>query len=77
MYSVKDKVTVIAKTDTGYFKFSDGSFIHGDYLSDSKVIRTTVTTAKKTETRNKSDSFYSKYSYGSKQYLCELCGYHH
>lgn len=73
---MKDKVTVIAKTDTGYFKFSDGSFIHGDYLSDSKVVRTTVTTAKKAETPNKSDWFYSKNSYGNKQYLCELCGYY-
>ena len=36
-YNVNDKVTVTAKTDTGYFKLSDGSFIHGDYLSDSKV----------------------------------------
>ena len=37
LYSVNDTVTVTAKTDTGYFKLSDGSFIHGDYLSDSKV----------------------------------------
>ena len=37
LYSVNDKVTVTAKTDTGYFKLSDGSFIHSDYLSDSKV----------------------------------------
>lgn len=34
---MNDKVTVTAKTDTGYFKLSDGSFIHSDYLSDSKV----------------------------------------
>ena len=51
LYSVNDKVTVTAKTDTGYFKLSDGSFIHGDYLSDSKVAQTTATTtAKKAET---------------------------
>ena len=37
LYNVNDKVTVTAKTDTGYFKLSDGSFIHGDYLSDNKV----------------------------------------
>ena len=47
--SVNDKVTVIAKTDTGYFKLSDGSFIHGDYLSDNKVAQTTITTTKKAE----------------------------
>ena len=49
LYSVNDKVTVIAKTDTGYFKLSDGSFIHSDYLSDNKVAQTTTTT-KKAET---------------------------
>ena len=49
LYSVNDKVTVIAKTDTGYFKLSDGSFIHSDYLSDNKVAQTTITT-KKAET---------------------------
>ncbi len=50
LYSVNDKVTVTAKTDTGYFKLSDGSFIHSDYLSDSKVAQTTTTTTKKAET---------------------------
>lgn len=49
LYSVNDKVTVIAKTDTGYFKLSDDSFIHGDCLSDNKVAQTTTTT-KKAET---------------------------
>lgn len=52
LYSVNDKVKVIAKTNTGYFKLDTGAFIHGDYLSDSKiVIQTTVaTTTKKQET---------------------------
>lgn len=49
LYSVNDKVTVTAKTDTGYFKLSDGSFIHGDYLSDSKIVIQTTTTTKKAE----------------------------
>ena len=49
LYSVNDKVTVTAKTDTGYFKLSDGSFIHGDYLSDNKVAQTVTTTTKKAE----------------------------
>ena len=53
LYNVNDKVTVTAKTNTGYFKLSDGSFIHGDYLSDNKVAQTTVTTTtKKAETTN-------------------------
>ena len=36
-YRLNDKVTVVAKTDTGYYKLADGEFIHGDYLSTSKV----------------------------------------
>lgn len=36
-YSLNDTVTITAKTDTGYFKLADGTFIHGDYLSSSKV----------------------------------------
>ena len=50
LYSVNDKVTITAKTDTGYFKLSDGSFIHSDYLSDSKIVIQTTTTTKKAET---------------------------
>ncbi len=50
LYSVNDKVTVTAKTNTGYYKLSDGSFIHGDYLSDSKIVIQTTTTTKKAET---------------------------
>ena len=49
LYSVNAKVTVTAKTDTGYFKLSDGSFIHSDYLSDSKIVIQTTTTTKKAE----------------------------
>lgn len=52
IYNVNDKVKVVAKTNTGYFKLDTGAFIHGDYLSDSKIIiQTTVaTTTKKQET---------------------------
>lgn len=59
LYSVNDKVTVIAKTDTGYFKLSDGSFIHSDYLSDNKVAQTTTTT-KKAETSKPADTTTKK-----------------
>ena len=52
LYSVNDKVTVTAKTNTGYYKLSDGSFIHGDYLSDSKVTQPAAPATKKTETPN-------------------------
>lgn len=44
-YSLNQAVTVIAKTDTGYYKIGDGEYIHGDYLSSGKVT-TTVTTSK-------------------------------
>lgn len=52
LYNVNDKVKIVAKTNTGYFKLDTGAFIHGDYLSDSKIIiQTTVaTTTKKQET---------------------------
>lgn len=60
LYSVNDKVTVTAKTDTGYFKLSDGSFIHGDYLSDSKVTQTAAPATKKTETPKPADTTTKK-----------------
>ena len=60
LYSVNDKVTVTAKTDTGYYKLSDGSFIHSDYLSDSKVAQTTTTTTKKAETTKPADTTTKK-----------------
>ena len=44
IYNVNDKVKVVAKTNTGYFKLDTGAFVHGDYLSDSKVVVQTTTT---------------------------------
>ena len=35
-YRLNDKVTVVAKTDTNYYKLEDGTFIHCDYLSKNK-----------------------------------------
>ena len=60
LYSVNDKVTVIAKTDTGYFKLSDGSFIHSDYLSDNKVAQTAAPATKKAETSKPADTTTKK-----------------
>ena len=60
LYSVNDKVTVTAKTNTGYYKLSDGSFIHGDYLSDNKVAQTATTTTKKAETPKPSQTTTKK-----------------
>ena len=42
-YSLNDKVTVVAKTDTDYYKLDDGTFIHCDYLSESEVVVSTET----------------------------------
>ena len=50
LYSVNDKVTVTAKTDTGYYKLDTGAYIHSDYLSDSKVTQTAAPATKKAET---------------------------
>lgn len=60
LYSVNDKVTVTAKTDTGYFKLSDGSFIHSDYLSDNKVAQPAAPATKKTETSKPSQTTTKK-----------------
>ena len=37
LYNVNDKVTVVAITNTGYYKLEDGTFIHSDYLSDKEI----------------------------------------
>lgn len=36
-YKLNDKVTVTAKTDTDYYKLSDGTFIHSDFLSEKEI----------------------------------------
>lgn len=56
IYNINDKVKVVAKTNTGYFKLDTGAFIHGDYLSNNKVtVQTTTTTVATTKkpTENK------------------------
>ena len=60
LYSVNDKVTVTAKTDTGYYKLDTGAYIHSDYLSDSKIVIQTTTTAKKAETPKPSQTTTKK-----------------
>lgn len=44
-YTKGTKVTVVAATDTGYYKLKDGSFIHSSYLSDTKPGAVTTTAA--------------------------------
>ena len=41
-YSLNDAVTVVAITDTDYYKLEDGTFIHADFLSDSQIVITTT-----------------------------------
>ena len=62
LYKTNTEVKVVARTNTGYFKLSDGSFIHGDYLSDSKVTvqTTTTTTTQKSETPKPADTTTKK-----------------
>lgn len=40
-YRLNDMVTVVAITDTDYYKLDDGSFIHADYLSERKTVSET------------------------------------
>ena len=37
-----DAVNVTAITDTGYYKLDDGTYIHSDYLTDTKPVETTT-----------------------------------
>lgn len=40
-YRLNEKVTVTAITDTDYYKLSDGTFIHKDYLSENETVNNT------------------------------------
>lgn len=42
LYALNDAVTVVAYTDTDYFKLDDGNFIHKDYLSGEEIVTTTT-----------------------------------
>ena len=44
-YKKGTKVTVVAATDTGYYKLKDGSYIHSSFLSDTKPGAATTKTA--------------------------------
>ena len=45
-YELNEAVTVVAVTDTDYYKLEDGTFIYADYLSDSETV---MITAEQTE----------------------------
>lgn len=44
-YNLNDTVTVVAKTDTDYYKLSDGNFIHVSYLKNEMTVITTTAAA--------------------------------
>lgn len=60
-YGINDKVTVVAITDTDYYKLEDGTFIHSDYLSEEEVTLWTETEASGEYYVN-SDGIYSRVS---------------
>lgn len=44
-YKINEKVSVVAKTNTDYYKLKDGTFIHKDYLSTKETeVKPTTTT---------------------------------
>ena len=43
-------VTIVGKTDTGYYKLADGGYIHSDYLSTQKPVEEVVTTTAPVQT---------------------------
>ncbi len=48
-----EMVSTVAITDTGYYKLDDGSFVHGDYLSETKPAATTTAATKAPSTTPK------------------------
>jgi hypothetical protein len=66
-YSQGTPVTVSAYTDTGYYKLSDGTFIHSDYLSKTSTgaagTTAVYTTARPATTTASSGSVISSTSY--------------
>lgn len=51
-YGLNDKVSVVAVTNTDYYKLEDGTFIHKDYLSDSTADSNSNTTSNTTVAGN-------------------------
>lgn len=60
LYHINDKVNVVAKTNTDYYKLDNGEFISVDYLSASKV--TVQSSSSTTSTISSSSSSSSRSS---------------
>ena len=56
LYHVNDKVNVVAKTDTDYYKLDNGEFIHVDNLSKSKVTVQSSSTKQSASSKSSSSS---------------------
>lgn len=41
-YSAGTRINVIAATDTGYYKLTDGNYIHSDYVTDKALTKETT-----------------------------------
>ena len=54
-YSLNEAVTVVALTDSDYYKLEDGTFIHSDYLSDSETAAAGDETETDTDTDTETD----------------------
>ncbi len=48
-YKLNDTVTVVARTNTDYYKLSDGNFIHVSFLDSEKTVTTTAAAAEPAE----------------------------
>lgn len=48
-FGLNQEVTVVAKTDTGYYKLDNGTYLHSDYLSTEYVAVTTTVITTVTE----------------------------
>lgn len=59
-YTLNSAVTVVASTDTSYYKLEDGAFIHKDYLSNQKVTVSTAAASTAAQTQPQTQTGNSK-----------------
>lgn len=61
-----EKVNAVALTDTGYYKLSDGLFVHSDYLSEAKLVTATAKPTSTTKVKPASTTVQTKATSTSK-----------
>ena len=62
LYHINDKVNVVAKTNTDYYKLDNGEFISVDYLSTSKVTVQSSSSSTSSSKSSSSSSISSRHS---------------